>query len=302
MIKAGIIGSTGYAGGELVRILTGHKDVEIKWFGSRSYIDKKYADVYRNMFQIVDAVCLDDNMEQLADQVDVIFTATPQGLCASLVNEEILNKFNEVCSMLKKSGVTIDIVDLPYLENSVSLYQIIALGELSSNLARFDGIKYGYSSLNASCMEEVYTKTRSEGFGEEVKRRIMVGSYLLSGVNARKYYEKALKIRKSIDNSFKNIFSSYDLIIGPTTTSYAYDLNSNNNDALKSFYDDILTNPVNMTGNPALSMPIGFSANNLPIGLQIIGNKYDEKTIYKLASYIEKELDLNLIPGGFYEK
>ena len=92
MIKVGIIGSTGYAGGELVRILTGHKDVEIKWFGSRSYIDKKYADVYRNMFQIVDAVCLDDNMEQLADQVDVIFTATPQGLCASLVNEEILSK------------------------------------------------------------------------------------------------------------------------------------------------------------------------------------------------------------------
>ena len=92
MIKAGIIGSTGYAGGELVRILTGHKDVEIKWFGSRSYIDKKYADVYRNMFQIVDAVCLDDNMEQLADQVDVIFTATPQALCASLVNEEILSK------------------------------------------------------------------------------------------------------------------------------------------------------------------------------------------------------------------
>ena len=92
MIRAGIIGSTGYAGGELVRILTGHKDVEIKWFGSRSYIDKKYADVYRNMFQIVDAVCLDDNMEQLADQVDVIFTATPQGLCASLVNEKILSK------------------------------------------------------------------------------------------------------------------------------------------------------------------------------------------------------------------
>ena len=92
MIKVGIIGATGYAGGELVRILAGHKDDEIVWYGSRSYIDKKYADVYRNMFQIVDAVCLDDNMEQLADQVDVIFTATPQGLCASLVNEEILSK------------------------------------------------------------------------------------------------------------------------------------------------------------------------------------------------------------------
>ena len=92
MIKVGIIGSTGYAGGELVRILLGHKDVEIKWFGSRSYIDKKYASVYQNMFQIVDAVCLDDNMEELAEQVDVIFTATPQGLCASLINEEILSK------------------------------------------------------------------------------------------------------------------------------------------------------------------------------------------------------------------
>ena len=92
MIRVGIIGSTGYAGGELVRILLGHKEVEIKWFGSRSYIDKKYASVYQNMFQIVDAVCLDDNMEELADQVDVIFTATPQGFCASLINEEILSK------------------------------------------------------------------------------------------------------------------------------------------------------------------------------------------------------------------
>lgn len=92
MIKAGIIGATGYAGGELVRILTGHKDMEIKWYGSRSYIDKKYAEVYQNMFQIVDDKCMDDNMEALADEVDVIFTATPQGLCASLVNEEILSK------------------------------------------------------------------------------------------------------------------------------------------------------------------------------------------------------------------
>ena len=92
MMKVGIIGATGYAGGELVRILMGHKDAEIKWYGSRSYVDQKYADVYRNMFQIVDAKCMDDNMEELADQVDVIFTATPQGLCASLVNEEILSK------------------------------------------------------------------------------------------------------------------------------------------------------------------------------------------------------------------
>ena len=92
MIKVGIIGATGYAGGELVRILMGHKDAEIVWYGSRSYVDQKYADVYRNMFQIVDAKCMDDNMDELAKQVDVIFTATPQGLCASLINEEILSK------------------------------------------------------------------------------------------------------------------------------------------------------------------------------------------------------------------
>lgn len=92
MIKVGIIGATGYAGGELVRILMGHKHAEIKWYGSRSYIDKKYCEVYQNMFQIVDAVCMDDNMKALADEVDVIFTATPQGLCASLIDEEILSK------------------------------------------------------------------------------------------------------------------------------------------------------------------------------------------------------------------
>ena len=92
MVKVGIIGATGYAGNELVRLLLGHKDVEIVWLGSRSYIDQKYSDVYRNMFKLVDARCMDDNMEQLADEVDVIFTATPQGLCASLVNDEILSK------------------------------------------------------------------------------------------------------------------------------------------------------------------------------------------------------------------
>ena len=92
MIKAGIIGSTGYAGGELVRILIGHKEAEIKWYGSRSYIDKKYAEVYQNMFQIVDDKCMEDNMEELSKEVDVIFTATPQGLCASLINEDILSR------------------------------------------------------------------------------------------------------------------------------------------------------------------------------------------------------------------
>ena len=115
MIKVGIIGATGYAGGELVRILTGHREAEIKWYGSRSYIDKKYADVYQNMFQIIDAVCMDDNMEELASQVDVIFTATPQGLCASLVNEEILSK-----TKIIDLSADFRLKDVKYTRNGIS--------------------------------------------------------------------------------------------------------------------------------------------------------------------------------------
>ena len=115
MIKVGIIGATGYAGSELVRILLGHKDVEIKWYGSRSYIDKKYASIYQNFFQLVDATCMDDNMEALADQVDVIFTATPQGLCASLVNEEILSKVKII-----DLSADFRIKDVKYMKNGTN--------------------------------------------------------------------------------------------------------------------------------------------------------------------------------------
>ena len=197
-------------------------------------------------------------------------------------------------------GIEIDIVDMKYLENAVSLYQIIALGEASSNLARFDGIKYGYSYKKAKNLEELYKKTRSLGFGDEVKRRIMVGSFLLSGKNKNEYYDKALMLRNAFNIEFDKVFKDYDLIIGPTTTTLPYEIGSSLNDPNKGFLDDILTNPVNMVGLPALSMPIGFSSNHLPIGMQIIGKKFDEKTIYKLASFIEEKLNLDL--GGAYNE
>ena len=136
----------------------------------------------------------------------------------------------------------------------------------------------------------MYKLTRGEGFGEEVKRRLMIGSYVLSGKNAKDYYYKALKVRKNIEMSFSNLFKSYDLIIGPTTTDFAYKLGAGLDDAVKSFTDDLLTIPVNMAGLPGMSIPIGFS-NNLPIGMQIIGNKFDEAKMYKLASYIESNYE-----------
>lgn len=211
------------------------------------------------------------------------------------VNTEIKEKINNVIDLLKQSGCTVDYVEIPYLDYSVPLYQVIALGEASSNLARFDGIKYGLH-VEGETTKESIIKTRTEGFGEEVKRRIMIGTYVLSGKNADKYYVKALKVREALTEEFKKTFEKYDLIIGPTNTGVAYDLGTKQNDALKSFTDDILTNPINMTGLPALSMPVGLTNKGLPIGLHIIGNYYDEKTIYQLANFIEKKLNLNLKP------
>jgi aspartyl-tRNA(Asn)/glutamyl-tRNA(Gln) amidotransferase subunit A len=200
--------------------------------------------------------------------------------------------------MLKENGATVDYIDIDYIENSVTLYEIIAMAEASSNLARFDGIKYGYSYENPKDLEEMYKKTRQIGFGEEVKRRIMVGSFILSGENAKIYYDKALQIRDDIRKSFLKAFEKYDLILGPTTTSVAHNLSEEQIDPSKSFLDDILVNPVNMAGLPGINVPIGFDEEKMPIGLHIIGNCFDEATIYKLAAYVEKKLNLNLDPKG----
>lgn len=259
--------------------------------------------VYENAL-LLNVICKKDerdltNVETKEDFTSLIGSdvsnmkiAIPSFYLNDMIDKEILNKFNEIRAMLEKENITIDIVDIPYINYAVPLYQIIALGEASSNLARYDGVKYGFSVENYKTKDELYEKTRSIGFGNEVKRRIMIGSYLLSGSNAVYYYNRALKIRKNMSLELSKVFENYDLIIGPTTTSLPYKIEETNDDPNKSFVDDILTIPVNMAGLPALSMPIGYSKNNLPIGMQIIGNKFDEKTIYKLASFIEKRLSL----------
>ena len=216
---------------------------------------------------------------------------------SDIVNKEIREKVKDTIKVLEKSGAVVDFVDIKYIENAVTLYQIIAMGEASSNLARFDGIRYGHSTENPKNIEDLYLSTRAEGFGEEVKRRIMVGSYLLSGENAKTYYNKALSIRDDIRTEFKNCFKKYDLVIGPTTTTTAYNLTDPMDDPSKSFMDDVLVIPVNMAGLPGLSLPIGFDKENMPIGMQIIGDSFEEAKIYKLASYIEKKLNLNLNPN-----
>ena len=234
----------------------------------------------------------EDFTRLIGEDISGMKVAVPKFYMSDVINPEIKEKILSVISFLEERGVKVDYVDIDYIEYSVPLYQIIALAEASSNLARFDGVRYGYvTDKEVSSVDEMYKYTRREGFGDEVKRRLMIGSYVLSGKNARNYYYKALKIRNKISESFSKVLSEYDLIIGPTTTDFAYKLGEGQNDAVKSFTDDLLTIPVNMAGLPGMSIPVGYGSNNLPIGMQIIGNKFDEANMYKFASFIEENFE-----------
>ena len=239
---------------------------------------------------------LEDFTRKIGKDIKGMKIALPTYFMSDIVSEEIRKEVEKTVDLLKQSGATVEKVDMKYLDKAVTLYQIIAMGEASSNLARFDGIRYGYQAENPKDIEDLYLETRKNGFGKEVKRRIMVGSYLLSGENAKTYYNKALSIRDDMKKEFDKVFANYDLIIGPTTTTTAYDITDPMDDPSKSFMDDVLVIPVNMAGLPGLSLPIGKNKENMPIGLQIIGNSFDEATIYQLASFLEKKLNLDLNP------
>ena len=240
----------------------------------------------------------EDFTRLIGEDIKGMKIGVPNFFMSDIVNDEIRNKVKETIKLLEKKGAKVEYIDIKYVDNAVTLYQIIAMGEASSNLARYDGIKFGYSEENPENIEDLYLSSRAEGFGEEVKRRIMVGSYLLSGENAKVYYNKALSIRDDMKTEFEKAFEKYDLLIGPTTTTTAYNLDDPMDDPRKTFMDDVLVIPVNMAGLPGLNLPIGFDSNDMPIGMQIIGNSFEEAKIYKLASAIEKELNLNLTPGG----
>ena len=225
----------------------------------------------------------------IGDKISGMRVAVPNYFMSENVSIEIKNKIVLIIDMLKENGVTVDYVDIDYLDYSKALFEIISSSSASSNLARFDGIRYGYRTNDYSNLDELYKNTRAEGFGDEVKRHIMLGTYILSGDNKEKYYYKALKMRKAMHDSFVKILSEYDLIIGPTTCK-----TTNNQSYTENVNDKALTIPASLAGLPSMSLPIGFDNNGMPIGMQIIGPKFDEATIYKLASSIEKELNLEL--------
>jgi len=216
--------------------------------------------------------------------------AIPNYFVSDIVSPVILEKLNHVVDVLRENGAVVDYVDIKHLDHVVTLYQIIAMGEASSNLARFDGVKFGFRASSSDSVEDMYLNTRCDGFGDEVKRRIMVGSYLLSGKNAKIYYDKALMIRNAIKLEFDRIFSEYDFVFGPTTTTVAYNLDENLDDPSKSFMDDVLVIPVNMAGLPGISIPMGTDQDNMPIGLHIIGNRFEEAKMYQISAFLEEIL------------
>lgn len=233
---------------------------------------------------------IEDFTRLIGQEVKGMKIAIPKYFVSDIVSPIIIEKLNRVVEILEANGNIVEYIDMKYLDQAVTLYQIIAMGEASSNLARFDGVKFGYRSENSSTVDEMYENTRGEGFGKEVKRRIMVGSYLLSGDNAKTYYDKALMIRNAMKQEFDKVFKEYDFILGPTTTTVAYPLDENLDDPTKSFMDDVLVIPVNMAGLPGMSIPMGKDQDNMPIGLHIIGNRFEEAKMYQLAYDLEKKL------------
>ena len=233
---------------------------------------------------------IEDFTRLIGEDIKGMKIAIPKYFVSDIVSPVILEKLNHVVDVLKENGATVDYVDMKYLDQAVTLYQIIAMGEASSNLARFDGVKFGYRSETSTSVEDMYANTRCEGFGKEVKRRIMVGSYLLSGDNAKVYYDKALMIRNAMKEEFDKVFKDYDFVFGPTTTTVAYGLEESLDDPTKSFMDDVLVIPVNMAGLPGLNIPMGTDNDNMPIGLHIIGNRFEEAKMYKIASFLEDKL------------
>jgi len=205
------------------------------------------------------------------------------------VRESVLNAVEK----LKKAGAKIERVNLTGAEYALAAYYIIATAEASSNLARYDGVRYGLRAEGADNLKKMFTETRQQGFGEEVKRRIMLGTYVLSSGYYDDFYLKAQKVRTLIKNDFDQLFTDYDLILSPTTPTTAFKIGEKR-DPLKMYAADIFTVPVNIAGIPAISVPCGFDQKGLPIGLQLMGAHFKEEKLIQAAFSLEKILDLDI--------
>jgi len=251
---------------------------------------------------IKDTTSLDEHIPNFEDNLNQSLQGKKIGVVKDLdlssLENEVIKVYEDSLKEFVSLGADLVDISLPNLSLSVPTYYVVAPAECSSNLSRFDGVKFGRRSANPKDLEELYTKTRSEGFGDEVKRRILIGSYVLSAGYYDAYYKKAQQVRRLIKNDFDEAFSNVDVIMTPTTRGPAFDIGSKGSDPIQMYLEDLFTISSNLAGLPAMSLPNG-NLDNKPIGLQIIGNFLDESSILNFAHMYQTRTNWHLLtPEG----
>ena len=231
-----------------------------------------------------------DYVKALKNDVKGLKIGVPKEFLAEGTQPEVKGKIEEAIQIYKELGAVVEEISLDVAKYSLATYYIIACAEASSNLGRFDGIRYGYRAKDYKDLNELFVKSRSEGFGDEVKRRIILGTYVLSSGYYDAYYKKAQKVRSLVMNEFNKAFQKYDVLLTPTSPTVAFKIGEKTSNPLEMYLSDICTVSVNIAGLPGISIPCGVDSNNMPIGMQLIGNKFQEETILNAAYTFEQKL------------
>ena len=238
----------------------------------------------------------------LKDKVDGLTIGVPKEYLGEGIDDEVKDNVRDVIKTFEKLGATVKEISLPHSRYGINAYYVIASSEASSNLQRFDGIRYGFRAKDAKDLTDLYVKTRSEGFGSEVKRRIMLGTFSLSSGYYDAYFKKAAQTRTLIKQDFAKAFEEVDVILGPVSTSVAFKLGEKFNDPIKMYMADLLTIPINLAGLPSLAIPSGLNKDDLPFGVQLIGNYFDEQTLYNVGQAYENETGFENLRPTFEEE
>ncbi len=231
-----------------------------------------------------------DYTKALKNDVKGMKIGIPKEFFGDGINVEVKTKLQEAIEIYKELGAEVEEFSLDIAQYALATYYIIACAEASSNLGRFDGIRYGYRTPAYSNLKDIYKKSRSEGFGAEVKRRIILGTYVLSSGYYDAYYKKAQQVRTLVSNEFRKAFTKYDVILTPTSPTVAFKIGEKSNNPMEMYLADICTVSINIAGVPAISLPCGVDSQGMPIGMQIIGDKFKEETILNAAYTFEQKI------------
>lgn len=242
-----------------------------------------------------------DYVADLANEIGGKTIGVPQALFGEGLDDEVRNSVMASIKNFRNLGARIVDVELPHAKYGIAVYYIIATAEASSNLARYDGVRYGFRAEGSDELRKMYFKTREEGFGEEVKRRIMLGTYVLSSGYYDAYYAKAQKVRALVKGDYEIAFAKCDAILTPTSPTVAFKIGEKSNDPLAMYLNDVYTVSANLAGVPAISVPCGLSGKGLPIGVQLVGNFWSENVLLNLASRYETEFPLGARPNIYAE-